>query len=1388
MEEFALAENREQVLEQLIPGTEDHYYYHCLHHQHERRFDEVEKLLKLWKQRHGSTSQWEEVRHRQALLTYDQTPDKTLQFIRRELGPTLSHQQEIEGKVTDFPSQLDPAIIEREAYKAEALSRSSGVDEFTDRALEWLVPKDLDNDRRRSLLERLHRPDFPNLVTLILEDLDYEYSSGFGSMTIHRNLLPDQLEELARRKPDLMTETEFIHAWITKLQPNPDGDWKNDPEEREAYLDVLWGFVRGLAPAFNTLKAHILYHRLLHDRSLGRYDRTRFMEYVTLPRNASYVEPKYIRRRDLRDFVADLHQDFSHVTLLELVGDDEPLVRDYLEHFFVEEEFEGYKTYIRDTYLKEVFAVTRLLTGTGDMEKGYALLNDPAKVQALKDRVDLDFAHTNRTRFRPDEEVSLDVHVKNVETLMVKVFEINTLNYFLARGAEVDTSVDLDGLVAAEEQTHEYKEPPIRRVRRTFTFPSLKKPGVFVVEFIGGGRSSRALIRKGRLRILERVGAAGHVFTILDEENRVLSDATLWLAGHEYRPGKDGTITVPFTTNPGLQKILLRHGEQTSLETFHHAAEAATFSAGFYVDRENLLKRQHAQILVRPTLRIHGTPVPLSLLENVRLIIESTDRYQVSAKKEVPDLPLPADGECTYTFQVPEDLSAIALTLTAEVKILSANDKITVSDRREMFLNQIDSTPAVDDMHLSRAADGYALHLLGKSGEARPDKPIHFRFRHRGFTFDRDSVLQTDAGGRIALGDLSEIVSLTAVSPTGATKEWPLSGDAFQVPGTLHAREGEAISLPEVQTPVLQEKGKGGKKGPAGAKKGESPYSLLEKRGGTYVRNALTCLAVKDGAILLEGLTVGDYELFLKEQDARIELRVTAGERHREWILGKNRHLETRNRHPLQIDRVSVGKDEIRIHVANASKDSRIHAIGTRFLPPLSLYYALRLRGRRGLRLRETVRAVSDYVSGRDIGDEYRYILERKHAVKFPGNMLSRPGLLLNPWAVRKTETGLEEARPGTAYAKAAAPMAAPCAEAPADFTEGEADMSAYANLDFLAHASAVFPNLRPDENGEIVLERKNFAHASELHLLAVDRLNTVLRRVPLEPASTPHKDIRLRVGLDPAKHFTEKKQVSVLEAGGALTIADITTSGLETYDTLNKVYNLYATLCGGEHFQSFGFVLRWPQMAKEEKNRLYSEFACHELHFFLSRKDPEYFRSVISPYLRNKKDKTFMDRYLLEEDLSAYFKPWAFGRLNAVERILLCQRVKGAFASGKRHAEDRFDLLPVDIDRRNQLFDTALKGSALETEDALGMEAMSAQVMASMEERSMDLGAMRGAGAMEMKKARRASRPPSKKEKADDLMDAMEMEEEICDEDLADYDEYGEEEDADLDARDRLR
>ena len=1294
MEEFALAADRAKALAQLVPGSEDYYYYHALHCQHSGRLGDVAALLEAWEERHGASDRREEIVRRQSLLTYEDNPRATLEHIRYELGVLFDHQRESEGQETSYPSQLDPARIGRDALAKQALHAHSALAGFTDHALPWLADTELDDELRRHLLQRLIRPDHPRLVDLVDDDLGYRHSGGFGSLPIHDLLLLDQLDELASRRPALRKDGAFINAWMKKLQPGPDVAWESDPAARSEYLDRLWSFVADLAPAFNALKVHVLYHRLDHDQRQGIYDHSRFIAYLQLPRRADYVAPEYLKLRQHRDFVASFGAGYDSVTLLEPVTDDEELVRGYLANFLAEaEDYTDLTTYVRSEYLKVVFATTKILRGIGDMEQHYSTLANPALYLELKDRVDIDFAATNPDYFAADAEVSLDLYIKNVATLVVKVFEISTLNYYLATGSDVESTIDLDGLVASEETTYDYDEAPLRRVRRRFDFAALTRPGVYVVEFVGNGRSSRALIRKGRLGFVERIGAAGHVFTVLDERKRVVTDAEILLAGHEYRADESGAIAVPFTANPGQQQILLRRGDVTTLESFYHQAERYSFTAGIYVDRESLIAGEEARLLVRSTLSINGVPISLDLLEDVVLAIEVTDRHDVSSTMEVPNFALHSDRECTHDFKVPEDSARLSFTVRAKVARITTSAKVDLSASRSFELNQIDASSEIEDLHLSRTDQGFMLYLLGKNGEARPQQPVNIAVQHRDFNFTVNLTLQTDERGRVALGELVDIAMLQARSPAGVEERWFLTGDRCRYPATIHGRAGEVVTLPYVgsETRVAS---------PA--------FSLLERRGDTYLRDCASAMSLAAGELRISGLPAGDYALCLTEHNVNIELRLSAGQASTpRWLCGDARILEVQPGAPLTITAIDVDDDEVAIRLGNVTKYARVHLLATRFVPAYSAAAELDRIPAREPRLVDASVVTAEYLSGRDIGDEYRYILERKYAKRYPGVMLSRPGLLLNPWAVRDTDTDIADITEGTAYERQDAKKKSkgrPRGRAPAR-PQAMASPRFFANLDFLARPAVIMTNLRADDTGVVKIARADLTTISQLRIIAIDPRSTIYREVALAEVDRGRRDLRLDLALDSAAHFTEKRQITSLPAGGELTVRDISTSEVEKYDTLAKVYALYTTLSGDSTLTEFEFTMRWPDLDDSEKRRLYSTYAGHELNLFLANKDPEFFAAVIKPYLANKRAKTFLDHYLLDDDLGAFLTPWAFARLNIVERILLTRRVAGRRGNGSRHASDLFDLLPVDIERDNHLFDTALMGSALATDDDMGLE-----------------------------------------------------------------------------------
>jgi len=1305
IEDFALAKDRTVALRQLIPGTEDFYYYHCLHLQNEELFDEVDALLAVWIKRFKDTPRIREIRNRQALLTYDRQPAETLQHLCRELGLRFDHQREVFGIDPEISTRLDPALINRQTLKERALSRHANLEGFEARALDWLVTSELNAVRRRHLLERLQRPDYPGLARLVVADLKHRTSGGFGFLKIHAQLLLSQLDECLVLAPDLLEQQKFVDTYLRKLWPGNDENWSQNPQSERDYLERLERFVTRLSPSFNSLKAHVLHHRLALDLSSGHYDKRRFLAYLALPRQVGYINRDFMKQEVNRRYTANLSADFSPMTALTSVEADEPLVRKYLEHFFqAEESYQAYLPFIDDTYLKHLFAETKILAGLGDAERWAAML-PPEKFQQLKDRVDLIFDPQNRRLFGGDDPVRLDLHVKNVSTLIIRIFEINTWNYYRKHQQEVDSDIELDGLVPGEELVRTCDESPLRRAIRSFEFPSLKRPGIYVIDFIGNGQNSRALIRKGELDFLVRTGTAGHIFSVIDERGALVEDATLWLDGHEYHPGENGRIAVPFTNKPKQQPFVLSRGGLSVLKSFEHLSEEYRFTAGLHIDRESLIASETARVVVRPALTLQGTPVTLAVLEDVRLVLTSKDHDGVAGSKTVHDFELFEDRESIYTFQVPPRLSSLTVSLQAKVPLLSQSKKADLSAKRTFTLNQIDRTEKIEDLFLMCTADGYAIEHLGRNGEPRVGRPVNLSLKHRDFTQTVDVMLQTDGRGRITLGRLDDMSSVRATDARGTTHTWRLLRDRSTQYQSRHGLAGEPLEIPFMGS-------------------GDAPsrreLSLLEVRGDTFTTDRFDALSVSRGVVAVNGLPAGDYDLLLKDSRERIRIRLTDGQRCERYLIGQYRRLEERGSRPLQIAAVDVGGDAIRVQLRNPSRFSRIHVFADRYYPAHPPYSGLRAGDVEPYQF-ATRQAESRYLEGRDIGDEYRYIIDRKYAKKFPGNMLARPSLLLNPWAVRTTETGLQRPEVGDAIGIGGG-AGGRFGGRYGSRAQGGRAVKGLSNLDFLAEAATVLLNLTPDDQGVVVIERKDLGSHQAVHILAVDPLSTAYRCIRLPESDAPRRELRLATSLDPLRHFSQQKKVSVLQAKERFVLEDFSTASIEVYDSLTKVYEYYATSTRDPKLIEFGFILGWPQLTAEAKRERYSRYACHELNFFLFEKDPEFFASVVRPYLQNKKDKTFLDGWLIGEDLSRYSTPWSYAQLNVVERILLAQRLPGEGPATAREISDLFDLLVPNAERQNALFQTALRSSALDEGDRFGLEAAQQEIAAAAHVRLREL------------------------------------------------------------------
>ncbi|MDQ3622621.1 MAG: hypothetical protein M3463_09055, partial [Verrucomicrobiota bacterium] len=221
VEQFALAADREQVLGQLIPGSEEYYFYHALYFQSTRQAGKLKSTMEQWAKRFPKSQQRRVIENREALLKYDADPQATLAYLREQLQLQFNHQQEARDQKPDLPSTLDQRRITREAFQREVLRTLDDMSSFNHAGLETLVREKvaLKPAQIRALLAQLQRPDVPGLVELIEGELKRPESKGFGEFPIHRALLPEQLDDLARRRPALREHQAFVYARLRQLSP-----------------------------------------------------------------------------------------------------------------------------------------------------------------------------------------------------------------------------------------------------------------------------------------------------------------------------------------------------------------------------------------------------------------------------------------------------------------------------------------------------------------------------------------------------------------------------------------------------------------------------------------------------------------------------------------------------------------------------------------------------------------------------------------------------------------------------------------------------------------------------------------------------------------------------------------------------------------------------------------------------------------------------------------------------------------------------------------------------------------------------------------------------------------------------------------------------------------
>lgn len=1282
MEEFALADDREKILSELIPGSDDYYFYHCLHFQTTSQLEKSEAMLRDWLAEHKGreTPSITAMTDRQRLLTYGESPQRTIDYLVRRLGIQLNHTPPVTKNARRYPSLLEPTQLDVDRLVKDALQRS---DALKPSGLRYVAQQFLADKQAglkitlRELLQRIGGAYVEQLDELVIQELLSRKANDrrFGDLKSHQWLTMAELEHVAKRVPEIADDDKFVAAMLKRMRPSADLDPSRQPDVRIDYLARVEAYVRSLPPSYASMQAAAAYRLLEANLARGKFDRELFERYLKLPRVSPIVHQDWQRRVSVR---ANLSQDFMGLAMLPPVRNEEPLVRTHLEHFLHDaDNTDAFAKYLRPEYLRRVFAETKLLQGVGSEAQWYRLLTAEQR-QAIRDKVELQLSVENPKQLTGDQDARLIVDVKNISELVIRIYEINTASYYRNHNKPIDTDIDLDGLVATYERKLDFSQPAIRRHRETLGLDEIKGRGVWVVDLVGQGVRARALIRRGELDHIDSSDANGMVFTIINEDRKPVPAATMRVGSREFVADDDGRITLPPAIDSVTRQAVISDGQISVPVRFAHLRERYHLSAGMNLDRSLIQSGGETNLMIRPRLMMGPKIIDPATLTDVTVKISASDLDGVLTDYEVDGLQVSQTNELIVPIRVPARLTQLSVTLQGQVTKIADGQQQPLQTSRSWDIAGIRRTSLTYDSFLTRDGQDYVIEVRGRNGEPMERASVLVSLTTDIRNAPVEGTFQSDAAGRIRLGGLAGVTAIRYSTPGGVQHQRSLDLNQVHWADEIQTSEDRLVQLPlaDPDTDV------------------QHRYRLIELRGNDFYVDLSDRLSGERGLLTIASLPAGDYRLLDRNTGKVVSLAVVSGPILDSVAVGQSRHRQISRRVPLGIASVKQEADGWKVQLSGELKSARVHVYASRYLDHWSPLSQLdlpfpRLTGRR------VFLPSSGYVSGLRLGDEYQYVLRRRYAKKYPGVMLPQAGLLLNPWETEETsnesQTAVDDEAPP--------PMA--------DAAPGEAADSMMAKLkeeaaavssdyDFLADPGVLIANLRPDENGVVIVPEKLVKGLPILQVVACDPGTMVQRSVSTKLDQLETIDLRLAKTLEQETPVTLERGVAIASAEQPLDLKSLGSAQLQIYGSVGELFELYKTLVSDSRMDDFDALADWASLDQDQKMAAYSRLACHELHLFLKYHDSSFFEQVILPYLQNKKEKQFIDHWLLENDLSSFTTLWNYNQLNAAERTLLAMRVPSVKVSIQRQLQEIVAKHNQNYAEVRRGIESALQGRAM--------------------------------------------------------------------------------------------
>ncbi|KRW99096.1 hypothetical protein PPERSA_07349 [Pseudocohnilembus persalinus] len=1388
-EQYLLAENKEEYIKTLVQGTRERDFLEIQHlFNTEKELSEqdkkkIEEFTHKYSQGRNPASTFE---FRQLLLEFTNSQDEKKQkeiikklqenYFKQNFNfnkPTIFAQTaQNQGKdAQKYKSELDQAIFDFENFvKEKAYTSQAFFNQIKPQALARIDPLKIDFSKDNSTQKNKYLLDSLRNIVLqgisargdkaveIIEKYSKTYESLYKQQNVdssfYKHLTLEQFKKLGKKLSFLRTNFEYCSNLFQKtfekqLEPfkKPYNDLSIDEKKklRELSLEIRKWAQDDLHISMYSLSDQMLLKILKIDNDLEQHDEKLFIQYIENPQENYYgiFSEEHLKKVQKLEKTSNnrwiqLHHQAEHI-------DETNLILDYLYNLFKKEKnTQKFQKYFKTDLLNRQFALAQLHQN-GEIQNVQNLLSASELESETKSR-QITIVKSNKNYFKPGEEISLFVDIKNINNLMIKVFEINTENYYLKNKSSFDNSISLEGINPLDQQANiQLSENPVIIKRHKFEFQKLSQAerGIFVIEFLGNGISSRAVIRKGGLSILQKNNLSGHVLTLINENkdicipNKEDPQTGIWLNGRFLKANGQGQVTIPFSQSQQNHQIILVHNNFAELNNITTLPEQYQFQASYLYHPETFLRANKAKIIIQPRLFINEIPCNMKLIENAEITAVLINEQNIPNTYSFKNPKLSAQEDIEIEIPVQNLINTISIKFDGKIKKLNGEFQ-NISHVHDINFSQNLRTEQFTNLYLSTNQQGYLLYILGKNGEPRPNMTVNIQLTHELLNKTFSETLQTNEQGQILLGKLKDIEKIEVTlyqtyEIQQIKKVWNIKNlNQVQYPTDVNLTEEDILTLPALQTEV-----------------NSVNYELFEiLSNGNVLADCISNLSQKNNRLIVKGLKQGQYILNIKEYNQTINIKVIKGEywkQNQAYIIDNNdgsfsdRTSNIDQNLKILDCQLNDKKDKVNIKLLlpeNCQQKSaldmvRVHAFAYNFSTNNvnDLSDSLReIQNSQSIGTSYFGLKRSVFLNNKTLGDEICYVLERRNQKKYIGNTLEKPNILLKKTFVRDTQFDKENLSKDQEYSQGLQDRTINEQAKRSEMKKGKRgggasnmmyqarctsviDNGVDLMLNFLENSCKTYTNLKPDQDGSIEISNFEGEKYSQMYLIVTNLEASVSDTFNLKQKSEQlpsFRDLRLKSNLQKFKPFSEKRGTIILRKEQKSVIKsdteNIIIDNLQQFFDIQKQVKITSHGSDNENngYQFWSFLTDWAQFSKEKKLEKYDEFACHEINIFLYIKDKPFFEEVVKPFIANKIEKSFVDYFLLDDKqvLNQYAQTHQLSLMNYMEKCLLVsylakneqkQQAQQLAASISLMARNQ----PLDTNLRKRLYDTVISAQS---------------------------------------------------------------------------------------------